>query len=79
MNYGEIMVMATPLLAAIGGVFLAYFIVEGTANIVSMKWTIPRFSRDPRWKNRNQIVDFTAWSIIVFGTFGTAIIGAMTE
>ena len=68
------MVMATPLLAAIGGVILAYIVV------VKMKWVgLPRFSRDPRWKNHKQIIDFIAWSLIGFVSIAFAIYGVMTQ
>jgi hypothetical protein len=73
MNYGQMMVAASPALVAIGGATIGYWVAENWN-----KLKIPRFSKDPRWKNRNQIIDFIAWSIIILGTIGIAMIGAKT-
>ena len=74
MNYGQIMVLGSPILAAIAGVFLAYWITLGLEAKVWLK--IPRYSRDPRWKNRNQTVDFIFASFTILSTLIIAIIGA---
>lgn len=59
------------IVAAVGGV--GYI----TWKFANADWTVMP-NKDPRWKNRNKIVDFIFTATTVYTTLIVAIVGGMT-